>query len=232
MQLFALIVMIAAAAPAAAQTAPPASPVIVTSGEGLVKRAPDRVWVTISAESRAKAAQDAQQMNAAAMTAVNDRLKAAGIGPDAMQTTGYNLQPEFDYANGRQSLRGYVARNQVTVRLDALAKTGEVISAAVASGATTVSNVRFDLKDRDAAEREALKLAVADARQRAEAAASGARVSIDRVIRIEDQRDTGEIVRPMTAGALMRSEATQAAVPIEAGEIEIRSRVTLTVSIR
>jgi len=125
-----------------------------------------------------------------------------------------------------------VARNQVTVRIDALAKVGEVISAVVATGATNVSNVRFDLKDRDSAEREALRLAVADARKRAEAAAAGAQVTLDRVIRIEDQREMNEIVRPMPGPMMMRAEAAQAAVPVEAGEIEIRSRVTLTMAIR
>src|SRR6185503_8732962 len=112
-----------------------------------------------------------------------------------------------------------------------LAKTGEVISAAVGSGATNVSGVRFDLKDRDAVEREALRRAVQDARQRANYAATGAGVSIDRVIRVEEQRDMGGDPRPMPMMA-MRNEAAQAAVPLEAGEIEIRSRVTLTVSIR
>ena len=225
---------IAAALPAMAQATapPPQPPVIVTSGEGVVKQAPDRAWVTIAAESRARTAADAQKMNTDAMTAVLDRIKAAGIPADAIQTSGYNLQPEFDYANGKQTLRGYVARNSVQVRVDTLAKTGDVIAAAVGSGATSVSGVRFDLKDRDGAERQALRLAVRDARARADAAASGGGVNIDRVIRIEEQREMGEIVRPMPMAMAMKSEAAQAAVPLEAGEIEIRSRVTLTVSIR
>jgi uncharacterized protein len=226
---------IAAALPARAQgTAPqPQPPVIVTSGEGVVKQAPDRAWVTIAAESRARTAAEAQKVNTDAMTAVIEKIKASGIPAEAIQTSGYNLQPEFDYANGKQTLRGYVARNSVQVRVDTLAKTGDVIGAAVGSGATSVSGVRFDLKDRDAAERQALRLAVRDARARADAAASGGGVNIDRVIRIEEQREMGEIVRPMSMTMAMRgSEAAQAAVPLEAGEIEIRSRVTLTVSIR
>jgi len=224
---------IAAVLTAGAQTtAPqPQPPVIVMSGEGVVKQAPDRAWVTIAAESRARTAAEAQKVNIDAMTAVIEKIKASGIPAEAIQTSGYNLQPEFDYANGKQTLRGYVARNSVQVRVDALAKTGDVIGAAVGSGATSVSGVRFDLKDRDAAERQALRLAVRDARARADAAASGGGVTIDRVIRIEEQREMGEIVRPMTM-AMRGAEAAQAAVPLEAGEIEIRSRVTLTVSIR
>jgi uncharacterized protein YggE len=222
------------AAPVSAQTpAAPAQAVIVTNGEGLVKRAPDRAWVTIAAESRARTAQEAQRVNTDAMTAVIERVKAAGIPADAIQTTGYNLQPEFDYVNGKQTLRGYVARNQVQVRVDALAKTGDVITAAVATGATNVSGVRFDLKDREAIERDALRLAVQDARLRANYAATGAGVSIDRVIRVDEQRDTDDGPRPMQMNmAMMRQESAQAAVPIEAGEIEVRARVTLTVAIR
>jgi uncharacterized protein YggE len=230
--LCASLVALSLATPAAAQQ-PQGPPVIVTNGEGVVKHAPDRAWVTIAAETRGRTAQDAQRMNTDAMTAVVEKIKASGIPADAIQTAGYNLQPEFDYANGKQTLRGYVARNQVHVRIDALAKTGEVIAAAVGIGATNVSGVRFDLKDRDSVERQALSQAVRDARRRADAAASGAGVQIDRIMRIEEQRDMGDIVRPMRMDmAMMKAEAGQAAVPIEAGEIEVRARVTMTVSIR
>ena len=228
------VVVLALAAPAWAQQGTnPFPAVIVTNGEGLVKRAPDRAWVTIGAESRARTAAEAQRLNTDAMTAVTERIKAAGIPADAIQTTGYNLQPEFDYVNGKQTLRGYVARNQVQVRVDTLAKAGDVISAAVATGATNVSGVRFDLKERDAVERDALRLAVQDARQRANAAATGAGVTIDRVIRVEEQREMIDGPRPMQMNlAMVRQESAQAAVPIEAGEIEVRARVTLTVAIR
>lgn len=229
------LLLIALATPVAAQQpqAPAGPPVIVTTGEGIVKQAPDRAWVSVGAESRARAPQEAQRLNTDVMTAVIERIKASGIPADAIQTTGYNLQPEYDYVNGKQTLRGYVARNQVQVRVDALPKTGDVIAAVVTTGATTVSGVRFELKDRDTVEREALRLAVRDARRRAEAAASGANVQIDRIIRIEEQRETIDIVRPMPMGlAMMKSEAAQTAVPLEAGEIEVRARVTLTASIR
>jgi uncharacterized protein YggE len=239
MKIPALTLSIAAlcAAPSAAQTPQPfqpsGPPVIVTSGEGVVKRAPDRAWVTIAAEDRARTPQEAQQANVDAMNAVIGRIKQAGIGDDAIQTTGYTLQPEFDYQNGRQSLRDYVARNQVRVRVDTLAKTGDVISAAVASGATSVSGVQFDLKDRSAAEREAVTLAVRDARQRADAAASGAGVQIERILRIEEQRDLAPMPRPMMAVARAGAGGqVDASVPVEGGEIELHAHVTLTAAIR
>lgn len=224
---------IALAVPVAAQVqgGPQERPVVITAGEGVVKRAPDRAWVSISAESRARNPRDAQRANADAMTAVTQKLKAAGLAADAIRTTVYDIQPEFDFNNGKQTLRGYVARNAIEVRVDELARVGEVVDLAVGSGATSVGGVRFDLKDRSAAEREALRLAVADARARADAAASGAGARVDMVVRIEEQRAVGPGPRPvmmaMRAGGDMAKET-----PITPGELEIRATVTLTSTIR
>jgi uncharacterized protein YggE len=56
-------------------------------------------------------------------------------------------------------------------------------------------------------------------------------VTIDRVMRIEEQRETPDIPRPMTMMA-SRAEMAQTAVPVEAGQIEVRSRVVLTAAIK
>src|SRR6266542_5591873 len=125
----AMAVSLLFAAGVSAQTpVTPASegPVIVTTGEGVVKLAPDRAWISIAAESRAKSPREAQRTNADAMKAVLDKLKAMGLPADAIRTSGYDLQPEFDYANGRQTLRDYLARNSVEVRIDDLARAGDV----------------------------------------------------------------------------------------------------------
>jgi uncharacterized protein YggE len=218
------------ASSAAAQTTPavPEVPVTVTSGEGSVKRAPDRAWVQVSVESRAKSPREAQKLNADAMTAVLQKLKSSGLSGDAIQTRGYDLQPEFDYNNGKQTLRGYVARNNVELRVDDLPRLGDFLEQAVASGATSVGGVRFDLKDRASAEREALRSAVEDARRRADAVAAGAGMKIEKIVRIEEHRvPVNPPPRPMMA---MRAEMAQSTgePPIEAGELEVRSAVTLT----
>jgi len=207
-------------------------PVVVTTGEGVVKLAPDRLWVSVAAESRAKSPKDAQRANADAMKTVLDRLKALGLPADAIRTSGYDLQPEFDYANGRQTLRGYVARNSIEVRVDDIARAGDVLDAAVGSGATNVSGVRFDLKDRTSAEREALRLAVADARRRADSAAAGAGMRVDRVLRIEEQRAMVPEPRPMMMARQSMVADSAGAPPIVAGEVEVRVGVTLTSSIK
>jgi uncharacterized protein len=206
-----------------------ARPLVVVTGEGIVRLPPDRAFVVIGAESRAKNPSEAQRANAKAMTNVQERLEQMGIKPPAVRTLAYDLQPEFDYANGRQTLRGYVARNSIEVTVDALDRVGDVIDASGSSGATTIQSVRFDVKSREASEREALKLAVADARSRAEAAAAGAGQRIDQIWRIEESRAVIQPPQPMR----MREDALAvASTPIVAGDVEVRARVTLTAVIR
>jgi uncharacterized protein len=207
-------------------------PVVVASGEASVKRAPDRAWLNVTVESRSKSPRDAQKLNAGLMGAVLEKLRGAGLPPETIQTRAYELQPEYDYAGGQQTLRGYLARNSLEVRVDEIGRVGELIDLAVGAGATSVGGVRFDLKDRGAAERDALRQAVAAARARAEAVAAGAGMRIERIVRIEEHR-AGVIPPPRPFMMAGRADvAAEAAPPIEPGELEIRAAVTLTVAVR
>jgi len=224
--------VIAVAAPVAAQEpALPQTPVVVTVGEAVVRRAPDRAFVIISVETRAKSPREAQRLNAEAMTAVQQRLAQERLSRDAIRTTGYDLQQEFDFVQGRRVPREFVARNGIEVRLDDVARTGEIVDASVSSGATTVSGIRFDLQDRAGAEREALRLAVADARARADAAAAGAGRAIDRVLKIEEPREW-VITPPRPIVTMARAAEGAPQTPVEPGTIEIHARVTLTATMR
>ena len=209
---------------------PPLSNVIVTSGEAVVRHAPDRAFVMVTVEARAKNPRDAQRQNAEAMTAVQQRLTLARVPNDAVRTLGYDLEQEFDVTQGRRVPREFVARNTIELRVDEIARVGELLDVAVQGGATSVSGVRFDIRDREKIERDALRLAVADARSRAEAAAAGAGRAVDRIIKIEDSRDGGAPPRPMMTFAMKSADAAE--TPIEPGLVEIRARVTLTASMK
>jgi uncharacterized protein YggE len=205
-------------------------PVVVTMGTAVLQRPPDRAFVQIGAEARAVSPRDAQAQNARTMTAVRERLRALGISDQSIETRAVELVPEFDFVSGRQKLRGYLARNVIQVTVDDVARVGEIIDAAVGAGATLIHDVRFDVKDRSAVEREALRSAVADAMGRAQALAAGAGKTVDRVVTIEEHRqDHVPIPRPMMAA---RSEAMQMETPIAPGQIEIRASVTLTAAIK
>lgn len=217
-----------------AQDVPAASagqvPSIVTTGEATVRRAPDQAFVTVAVETRAKTPREAQAQNAQAMSAVQQRVSGAGIPRDAVRTTGYSIQQEFDYANGRQTPRGYVARNGVEIRIDAIEKTGELLDSVVGAGATNISGVRFDVKDRAGVEREALRLAVSDARARAEAMAAGAGRSLDRILRLVD--NVQPRFKPQPGVMMARAAEAIADTPVAPGEVEVTAQVELTAAIK
>lgn len=226
----AILTLTLTAGPACAQEKPE-PPVVVTTGEGVVKAAPDRARLSMATEGRARGPREAQQQSAVLMTAVQKSLQDSQIPKDAIRTTGYDLQQEYDYVNGKQISRGYVARNSIEVRVDDIARAGVVLDAAVAAGATSVGGIQFELKDRDKMEREALRLAVVDARARADAAVSGAGQTVDRVIKIEESR--AMVAPPMPQYRMVAAMAESAPqTPVAAGEMEVRAQVTLTASIK
>jgi len=214
----------------AQQPSVPSEPLVVTSGQGIVQAVPDRAWVTVGAESRAASAREAQRLNTVAMTPIQEKLRGAGIPQDAIKTAVYDVQYEWDYVNNRRVGKGYVARNMIEVRVDTIERVGDILEIAGASGATSLGGVRFDLKDRSKLEREALRLAVADARAKADAVAAGAGRSIDRIVRIEEQ---GVSSNPVPVMYRREAQVAAAAVPpIEAGQTELRAQGTLTAGLK
>ena len=94
----------------------------------------------------------------------------------------------------------------------------------VTAGATSVDDIRFDLKDRSKIEREALRLAVADGRARAERRLRE-RSQLDRILRIEEQGVSSPPPMPFRAAL---AEQKSGAPPIAAGQMEVRAHVTVT----
>ena len=223
----ALLSLLVASTAALAQTAEP--PQIIVTGDGTIKATPDQAWISIGSESRSKISKEAQQRNADAMTAVQQKIAAFGVPKEAIKTTAIDLQMEFDYANGRQTPRGYVARNTIEVHVDDLAKLGDVLDAVVNSGATMIHGLRFDVKERDQLAATALQAAVKKAMTKSQAIATGSGRVIDRVIKIEELSDGAPV--PMLKQYAMTARA-DAQTPVAPGELEIHAQVRLTVAIK
>ncbi|HEV8393263.1 MAG TPA: SIMPL domain-containing protein [Vicinamibacterales bacterium] len=229
-----VLLSLSVVAPLHAQAPAPPAPqesVVVVSGEGLVQATPDRAWIMVSAESRAPSPREAQRRTADLMRPVFDALRSARVPDEAVRTTGYDLQQEFDFTNGKRVARGYVARNSVEVRVDDVGRVGELLEAVVNQGATSVSGLRFDMKDQAKLEREAVRRAVTNARLKAEAAAAGAGRALDRLLRIQEAGSTPPPV-PMPFARAVVAEAGGGAPPVAAGQIEVRAQVTVTFSLK
>lgn len=226
------LLVVGATAAHAQGTSPTEQPVIVTQGEAVVKRAPDRAWIRIASEARAPKPADAQRQAASAMSSTQQSIASrGGVAADAIKTVSYSLQPDMEYSGGTARVRGYIARNEIEVRVDAMDRLGEILDAAGSAGATSIAGMRFDIKDRETVERDALRQAVRNAMARAEAMAVGAGRSLGPIVRIEEAG--APIVTPMPYQTMMRAGGeAQMGTPITPGEIDVRAHVTLTVAIR
>ncbi len=218
------------AAPAlAGQQALVNSPTVSTEGRATTKVSPDTAWITVTAEARALRTADAQKQNAVAIDGVKTSLKQAGMPDDAVKTRSYSVEPQIQYTDGKSKVIGYIARQSLDVRVDDLTRLGAVIDAAGSSGATSISDIRYDVKDRAAIETRLLSEAVRDGMKRATAMAAGAGKDVATIWRIDEQRfnNPPQPMYRMAAGAVAE-QSTQ----IAPNELEIQVRVTLTVVLK
>ena len=90
-----------------------------------------------------------------------------------MDSTRLQVHPDYrwDEKTQRQVLQGYVVNRQVEIELHDLERLGTLLERAVSAGANQVGGARLDSSRRKELEREALALAVEDARLDAEALA-------------------------------------------------------------
>lgn len=230
--LAAFVVVLTPAVSDAQTPAMPAAPTVVVRGDGEVRAVPDLAYVGLGTEHTAPTPKEAQAVVAKAMTAVQQKLAAAGVAKDAMRTTAYDVQARVDWVNGKQVPRGYMARHTIEVRVDDLARVGELLELAIGAGGTSVQGVRFDLKERAKLERDALTRAVADARARAEAVAAGAGSTLAGIVRIEEAGLSGGGPEPVMMRMAAAPMAGDAAPPVAPGETVIRATVTLTARLK
>lgn len=224
LMLLAALPVAAFALSARAETVPlTAIPQISVTGEGEVAAAPDLATITLGVTTEARTAAEALAANSAALAAVVANLKAAGIEPRDIQTTGLSLNPVWSgYSDRPQRIEKFQAVNGVTVRVRDIARTGAVLDAAVKDGANTLNGLSFGMADPRPLLDEARARAVADARRRAELLAAAAGVTLGRVLTI------GEAGGYAPPAPMYRSDAMVAAAPpVEGGEVTIRAQVTV-----
>jgi uncharacterized protein YggE len=215
-----------------AQTAE--SPQIRVTGRATVTVSPDQASVDVGVVTEAPEAKDAARGNAEKLDAVLKSIRNA-LGPDAkFETVSYSLNPLYRYPEPRREpvLTGYSATNIVRIKELALDKVGEVVDLATSSGANTVSNIAFGLRDEGAVKARALREAAVDAKAKAEALADALGVQVLGIFSVTEGEP--DIIRPlpMYRGAEAAMAQAAPATPVEARAIEVRASVTLSVWIR
>jgi uncharacterized protein YggE len=210
------------AAPAAAQAANvqlnPQNPVIELNVTEEVRSAPDIAVFSTGVQTSAPTASEALRRNSAEMAKVVARLKALGVKPADIQTSGISLGAEYDFSDGQQRFKGYQASNSVSVTARDIAKLGELLDALVAAGATNINGPSFMLENDSAvistARQRALQRATAQARSYAQAAGYS---DVRLLVVSEGLMGRGPV--PMMAKVAMADAVAAPAPPVEGGQV-------------
>ena len=206
---------------------------VTVTGEAVVESQPDTAVVQIAVVTQNASASEAQAENASKSEAVVRAVKAAA-GPGAeVKTSGYSLQPQYDYRDGNAPrLTGYLARNGVLVTMGELQKVGTVIDAAARAGANNIDSLSFTLRRDEQARGQALtnatRGAVSKARLLAEALGG-------RLVRIVEVQEAGAARPPVPlydrTAEVSAARGAAAQTPIEIGTLDIRAQVQLVAEI-
>jgi uncharacterized protein YggE len=193
---------------------------ITVSGSGRASTVPDvadvRLGVSVTRKSVAEARTSAAETAASILAA----LTALGVERADVRTASLVVQPEYDYKEGVQQLRGQSVSHQYVVTVRDLDKLGRVIDDGLAAGATTLDGVGFRTADPAPAFAAARVAAFQDARARAGALASEADVALGPVVAIAEA-DPVPGPRPFAIGKVRLMAAEAAPTPVEAGESEV-----------
>jgi uncharacterized protein len=229
----------AEAATLAQETLQPRTGIRITS-EGVVRVSPDAARVTLGVEVTAATAGDALRQAADQMTAVVNQLRGLGIEERDIQTSQFDLSPVYEERferpadpvppDGGPVLVGYRVTNLVTVILRDIGRVGDVLDAAVASGATRVHGIGFTVTDPAAAAQQAREQAMNNARSTAQQLANLAGVGLGTVIAIEEISAPSPM--PVDMVERVAPAAAPAQTPVAPGTQEVRTIVSVTFAIQ
>jgi uncharacterized protein YggE len=205
---------------------------LTVRGHGEIRAKPDVahavVTVTTSSRDQAQAVSD----NSTTIHTVLAALKGATVSDKDVQTSYYSVQPQYDYRTSPLVLVGYQVTDSLRVTIHDLPKIGIILDKATRAGATSVDNITFDLSDRNRFVGDALALAVANARSKADLMAGAAGVELVRVVSVaEGTTPSIQPIRMMAAVASAPSGSAQP-TPIQPADIDVEADATIVYSIQ
>jgi len=230
------------ATPEAARAA--SIPTVSVSGHGQVNVPPDTASVSIGIDVIQPTLGQAQEQATAQATTLIEALKAAGIADEDIQTAYFSVNilrdygadaavgtmPESENADPTQ-ITGFEITNQLQVTVRDTDMLGDLLDEAVNAGANSINGVTFYVDDQTAAASQARRLAVEDARTKAEELAAAAGQTLGPVLSIAEGT-VSPMPPPMAAGAGGEMAKAQAAVPVQPGSSTVAVDVTMTFALR
>jgi uncharacterized protein YggE len=218
--------------------------VITVNGMGEVFAVPDVASFSFGVEERAATVAAAQEVVTNRVNQALEILKNAGIEDRDIKTTGYQINPHYEYTQApctqfscppsNQKLAGYNVSQNIQVKVRETAKAGEILGALGTVRVTNVSGISFTIDDPDALEAEARALAIKNAMKKAEMLVDDLDVRLGKVVSFyEDQGYPQPYYNRMEVSFDAKGgDMAQSSPSLPTGENTIRSNVSVTYEIR
>ncbi|MEQ1725538.1 MAG: SIMPL domain-containing protein [Sphingopyxis sp.] len=208
------------------------APLLAFSITEEMKTPPDRASIGAGVTTQAVSALDAMRQNSTRMNGLIDALKRAGIHERDIQTSGFNLSPQYDYTpqqtGGQPRLTGYQVSNQLTVVTADTTRIGALIDALVTAGGTNISGPSFFVADPDAMLDTARETAMRRATTRAQRYAVAAGYARARLVSVAEGGGFQPMPQPMVMARMASAE--DAGNVIQPGQVS--NGITLNVQFR
>ena len=164
------------------------SPIVSAQGSASMKVQPDQASVYVSIEAHNTTAQAAQTTNNLIRDSVVAALLKSGVPNSSIQFQQYSIYPEYNWDNGRQTQKGFVATQTLVVNSSDFSTIPGMVDSIVASGGL-VSSIQFELSQQkqNYYKAQALESAGKDAETKASATAGGLGKSIGRLVSVQTQ---------------------------------------------
>lgn len=222
--LIAILVILMAAMPAAAL----AETKIAVTGTGNSLVPADVAVISMGVMERDPDVLTAQAKVNEKIAAIRSALIEQGVQEEDINTDFINIYAIYDYRDDRELLTGYNVSSNLAVRVTEMDKVGGMIDAAFGAGANTLNGISFSATDTSVAKAEALKIAVADAKAKAEVLADAAGLKIIGIETISENGTYSYERGPMNFVAKESAAADTAGTVVQAAKLNVEATVSIT----
>ncbi len=221
---------------------------ITVSGKGEVYASPDLATMDFSVLSESKTVAEAMEDNTRKMNAIIDAVKSLGVADDDLRTSGFNINPHYDYIetnpettemrvyypSGKRQLSGYDITQTLTVKVrqDNMSKVGQIIQEAAASGANQVGDLQFTIDKPEVLQEQARKQAIEEAKAKAAVLAQQLEVKLGDITGYSEGGYYPTYTTNYAKGMEMDAVQESATPAIQTGQNKIESSVNITYEIR
>ena len=201
-------------------------PQINVNGEGKVKVAPDQVLISATVETKGNNAKDIKKQNDEKIDAVLKFIKKMNIPATDFRTKQVQLNPQYDYEKKKTT---YNAVQTIEIVLKDLTKYDELMEGLVQQGINRLDKVSFESSKIVQLQSEARKLAMKDAKAKAEDYVSVLGQKVGKAFVISDNT---QIYHPQPIYAMksmaMDSNGGAENETLAVGEIEVTANVSVS----